>query len=143
MANAVYPHFKQSLLTELDANKSLDQTGANGTYLVLLDIASPGGHYTYSDTHQFYTSLSAIQGTELAISTPVVDTGGVFKGDTMVFVNVTGTTVGAFAIFRKNTGANTTWRLVLYEDTAIIGFPVLANGGNIVVDWNDAGIFQL
>ena len=46
-------------------------------------------------------------------------------------------------IYRKNAGANTTWRLVLYEDTSVTGLPVTPNGGNIVVTWNASGIFTL
>jgi hypothetical protein len=44
---------------------------------------------------------------------------------------------------RQNSGAASTWRLVLYEDSDIIGLPLLPNGGNIIVKWNDLGIFGL
>ena len=33
MANAFYQKFKQSLLTEADTNKSLNQSGTNGTFV--------------------------------------------------------------------------------------------------------------
>jgi hypothetical protein len=51
--------------------------------------------------------------------------------------------VEALVIYRKNTGANTTWRLMSYYDTAGGGLPVTPNGGNITVTWNVSGIFQL
>jgi hypothetical protein len=51
--------------------------------------------------------------------------------------------VGALVIYRKNSGANTTWALVLYEDTSVTGLPVTPNGGNIVITWNGSGIFTL
>lgn len=139
MANAVYPRFKQSLLTEADANKSLDQASTNAPFASL--VTTSGG-YTYSSAHQFYSSLTNVQGTDVAITTPSV-TNGLFDGDDVTFTAVSGTVIGAIVIYRKNTGANTTWRLVLYEDTSVTGLPVTPNGGNIVITWNASGIFQL
>lgn len=139
MANAVYPKFKQSLLTEADANKSLDQTGSNAPFACL--VTTSGG-YTYSATHQFYSSLTNVQGTDVAIAAPSV-LNGLFDGDDCTFTAVSGTVIGAIVIYRKNAGANTTWRLVLYEDTSVTGLPVTPNGGNIVITWNASGIFQL
>src|SRR4029077_11276574 len=139
MANAVYPLFKQSLLTEADANKSLNQTGTSAPFAALVTTSSG---YTYNATHQFYNSLTNIQGTDVAITTPTV-VNGLFDGDDCTFTSVSGTVVGAIVIYRKNAGANTTWRLVLYEDTSVTGLPVTPNGGNIVITWNASGIFQL
>jgi hypothetical protein len=68
---------------------------------------------------------------------------GLFDGDDCTFTAVSGTIIGAIVIYRKNAGANTTWRLVLYEDTSVTGLPVTPNGGNIVITWNASGIFQL
>lgn len=139
MANAVYPKYKQSLLTEADANKSLDQTTANvAPWAALVDT----GVYTYSASHQFYSSLSGVVGTDLQITTPTVS-NGLFDGDNLVFEDVTGNSVEAVVIYRKNAGANTTWRLVLYDDTSITGAPVTPNGGDINVNWNASGIMQL
>src|SRR5215471_10783948 len=139
MANAVYPLFKQSLLTEADTNKSLNQTGSNAPYASLITTSSG---YTYSASHQFYTSLTNIVGTPQPITTPTV-VNGTFDGDDVTFTAVSGTVVGAIVIYRQNAGANTTWRLVLYEDTSVTGLPVTPNGGNIVITWNASGIFTL
>ena len=46
-------------------------------------------------------------------------------------------------IYRKNSGANTTWRLALYLDTSQTGLPVTPNGGDITVTWNASGIFTI
>ena len=137
--NAVYPKYKQSLMTEADANKSLDQTGTSAPFACL--VTTSGG-YTYSTNHQFYSSLTNVQGTAVAITTPTV-LNGLFDGDDVTFTAVSGTVVGAIIIYRQNTGSNTTWRLVLYEDTSVTGLPVTPNGGNIVITWNASGIFQL
>jgi len=45
--------------------------------------------------------------------------------------------------YRKNAGANTTWRLVAYVDTGGTGLPVTPNGGNINLNWNASGIIGL
>ena len=77
MANAVYPRFKQSLLTEADTNKSLDQTSSNAPFAALITTSSG---YTYSASHQFYSSLTNVVGTDVAITTPTV-VNGLFDGD--------------------------------------------------------------
>ena len=139
MSNAVYPKYKQSLLTEADASKSLDQTTANiAPYASLVDT----GTYTYSASHQFYSSLSGVVGTDQQITTPTVS-NGLFDGDDVTFPAVTGNSVEAVVVYRKNAGANTTWRLVLYDDTSITGAPVTPNGGDIKITWNASGIMQL
>lgn len=139
MVNAVYPKYKQSLLTEADASKSLDQTTANvAPYAALVDT----GTYTYNSSHQFYSSLSGVQGTDQQITTPTVS-NGLFDGDDCTFPSVTGNSIEAIVVYRKNAGANTTWRLVLYDDTSITGAPVTPNGGDIKITWNASGIMQL
>lgn len=138
MANAVYPKYKQSLLNG-DSNSDLVQTGAStAPFVALVDT----GSYTYSSTHQFYSSLAGVVGTDQQLTTPTV-TNGTFDADDSTFTAVSGATVEALVIYRKNAGANTTWRLVLYEDTSVTGLPVTPNGGNIVITWNASGIFTI
>lgn len=139
MANAVYPLFKQSLITTADANKGLnvDDT-TDGPYCSLVDT----GTYSYSTAHQFYSSLSGIAGTDQRISTPTV-ANGLFDGDNLTYTAVAaGASIEALVIYRKNSGANTTWRLAVYLDTSITGLPVTPNGGNITVTFDNAGIVQ-
>ena len=69
--------------------------------------------------------------------------GTTFSADSVVYEDIVGTIIGAIAIHRHNAGINSTWRLVLYEDTGVIGLPLTANGGNIIVKWNLLGIFSL
>src|SRR5580765_1007854 len=138
MANAVYPLYKQSVIREADTNNGLDGTTTAAPYVSLVDT----GTYTYNATHQFYSSLTGIVGTDQPITTPTV-TNGTFDGDDVTFTAVSGASVEALVIYRHNTGANTTWRLVLYEDTSVTGLPVTPNGGNIVITWNASGIFTI
>ena len=138
MANAVYPKYKESVLKEADANNGLDGTTTAAPYVALVDT----GTYTYSSSHQFYSSLSGIVGTDQALTTPTV-TNGTFDADDSTFTAVSGASVEALVIYRHNSGANTTWRLVIYEDTSVTGLPVTPNGGNIVITWNASGIFTI
>jgi hypothetical protein len=145
----LYPKWKQAMLQEGAANKSLDQPDAtNGTYCALVTIT--GGGYIYSQAHQFYSDLGAnIQGTPQQITTPTVNmgtvagaTGPVFDGDNCTFISLSGPAIGACVLYRHNSGANTTWRLVYYFDETDSGLPVTPAGGNVFVTWNASGIFQ-
>lgn len=145
MANAIYPIYKTALLNA-STNVSLDlNTTTNGPYCTLVD----SGSYTYNAAHDFYNDVTVANGDVWPagrITTPT--TGGVsegtFDGDNVVFSSVTtATSIEALIIHRQNSGANTTWRLVIFEDTGITGLPVTPNGGDITVSWNASGIFTL
>lgn len=141
MANAIYPIYKTALGTAA-ANVSLDQNDAtNGPFVALIDT----GTYTYSAAHDFYNDLSGVVGTDQRITTPTFGSvsQGTFDGDNVTFTAVSGNSVEALVYYRKNSGANTTWRLVMYQDTSVTGLPVTPNGGDIVVTFNASGIFTL
>jgi hypothetical protein len=138
MPNAIYPLYKQSLLAG-DANADLDNnTATDGVYAALIDT----GVYTYSAAHQFYSSLTGIIGTPQRITAPTV-TSGVLDGSDVTYTAVTGNNAEAIVIYRQNSGANTTWRLVAFIDTGVTGLPVLPNGGDISITWNASGILAL
>src|SRR5690348_148586 len=114
MANAVYPKYKEALLLG-GTLVSMDQNDAtNGPCCALVDT----GTYTYSTAHDFYNDLSGIVGTDQRITTPTV-TNGLFDGDDIAYSSVTGNSVEALIIYRKNGGANTTWRLFAFIDTGV------------------------
>lgn len=137
MANAIYPKYKEALLNA-SANSAITGSGTTGLYVALVDT----GTYTYSASHEFYSSLSGVVGTDQEITTPTL-TGGVVDGGDVTFSAVSGNSVEALVIYRKNAGANTTWRLVAYIDTGQTGLPVTPNGGSITITWNASGIFAL
>jgi hypothetical protein len=138
VANAIYNLFKQSLLAG-DASSDLDNdTTTDGPFCSLVDT----GTYVFNQSHQFFSSLSGIVGTDQRIVTPTVALG-TFDGGDLTYTAVTGASIEALVIYRKNSGANTTWRLVLFEDTGVTGLPVTPNGGNITVTWNASGIFTI
>lgn len=139
MANALYPKWKEALITAA-ANAALNGSGTTGVYAVLVDT----GVYTYNAAHEFYSSLSGLGGTEQEIGATKSYTNGVFDGADITVPSVAGTvTYEAIVIFVKNGGANTTWRLVAFIDTGVTGLPVTSNGGNIIASWNASGIFAL
>lgn len=138
MANAIYPKWKEALLQN-SADSDLDGTGTTGVYVALVDT----GTYTYNSAHEFYSSLSGVVGTDQEIGATKSYTNGAFDGADVTFTSVSGATVEALVLYRKNAGANTTWRLIAYIDTGVTGLPVTPNGGNISITWNASGIFAL
>lgn len=137
MANALYPKWKEAIALGT-ANSALSGTGSTGLWVALIDT----GTYTYSAAHEFYSSLSGVVGTDQEITT-VTATGGLIDGDNVTFPAVAGATAEALVFYRKNAGANTTWRLVAFEDTGVTGLPVTPNSGDINITWNASGIIQL
>ena len=141
MANAIYPKWKTTIL-KAEANSELDSSeGATGVFAALVDT----GTYTYSAAHQFYSSLSGVVGTDQEILTKTIGSvsEGTFDGDNVTYTAVTGNSVEAIVLYRKNAGANTTWPLIAYIDTGVTGLPVTPNGGNISITWDAAGIFTI
>lgn len=133
MANAIYPKYKEALL---DGASNIDLN--DGTVKVALVDT---GTYTYNAAHDFFDDLSGVVGTPQTIANTTV-TNGLFDGDNCVFSAVTGNSVEALVIF-IDTGVAGTSRLVAYLDTGHTGLPVTPNGGDINVNWNASGIFQL
>jgi hypothetical protein len=138
MANALYPLWKQEILKGTANNLLNSAEGATGVYAALVDT----GTYTYSAAHQFYSSLTGVVGTDQEILTKTQVTG-TFDGTDLTYTAVTGASVEAIVLYRKNAGANTTWPLIGYIDTGVTGLPVTPNGGNITITWSASGIFAL
>jgi hypothetical protein len=133
LANAIYPLYKQAILTG-GANTNMSSTNVR---VALVDT----GTYTYSATHEFLTSLSGVVGTAQLIGTKTF-TNGVFDGDNVTYTAVTGNSVEALAIY-IDTGTAGTSRLVAFIDTGVTGLPVTPNGGDITITWSGSGIFAL
>jgi hypothetical protein len=139
MANAIYPLYKQAVL-EGASNASLNVDDAtDGPFVVLTDT----GDVSYSASHDFYNDVvAATVGTEQRLDNPTCTTG-TFDAADVTFTSVSGDQCEALTIYRHNSGANTTWRLVAYLDTSQTGLPVTPNGGNISIAWNASGIFTI
>jgi hypothetical protein len=93
-------------------------------------------------THQFVSDLTGIVVRSSAFSTKT-ETGGVFSAANITFSAVSGS-AAAYLIIYKDTGTDSTSRLIAIIDTAT-GLPVTPNGGDINVSWDTGAnkIFKL
>lgn len=133
MANAVYDKYKEVVLST-QTNTSL----STGTVKVALVDA---GTYTFSQSHQFLSSLSGVVGTAQTLGTKTF-TNGVFDAADVTFTAVSGASVEALVIY-VDTGVAGTSPLVAYLDTGFTGLPVTPSGGDITIAWNASGIFKI
>jgi hypothetical protein len=129
MASALYPLGKQGLL--------------NGTFNLASDTIKAAlvdtGTYTYSTAHQFFSSITGVQGTPVALANKTISLG-VFDADDTTFTAVTGLSVEAVVLY-KDTGSALTSPLLAYID----GISVQPAGGDIVIIWDSGSnrIFAL
>lgn len=133
MANAIYDKYKEVVLST-QTNTSL----STGTVKVALVDA---GTYTFSQSHQFLSSLSGVVGTAQTLGTKTF-TNGVFDAADVTFTAVSGASVEALVIY-VDTGVAGTSPLVAYLDTGFTGLPVTPSGGDITIAWNASGIFKI
>jgi hypothetical protein len=132
MANALYDLARQSFLSggiKWDADAI--------SVLLVSD-----GYAVNLATHHYLTCITAgariNNSIGLAITSPTI-LSGVADGADVTFTAVTGNTAGYIVIY-QSTGLSTTSQLIAYIDTAT-GLPVLPNGGDITVQWdNTAGL---
>ena len=138
MANQRYPKYAEALITGA-ADSDLDGSGTTGVYAALVDT----GVYTYSAAHQFYPDLGAsVVGAPVELATGKTYTSGLFDADNVTLTAVSGSSAEAIVLYRRNAGANTTWRLIAYIDTGVTGLPVTPGGGDIDINFNASGIIQ-
>jgi hypothetical protein len=133
MANAIYDKYKEIVMST-QTNTSLS-TGVVKVALV------DAGTYTFSQSHQFLSSLSGRVGTDQTIGSKTF-TNGVFDGADVTYTAVSGASVEALVIY-VDTGVAGTSPLVAYLDTGFTGLPVTPSGGDITIAWNASGIFKL
>ena len=136
MANAIYSKYKEACMKG-SANIDID----TGTVKVALVDT---GTYTFSDAHEFLSSLTGVVGTAQTIGNTTVGVvaAAVFDGDNVTYTAVSGASAEAIVIY-IDTGVAGTSRLVAYLDTGVTGLPVTPNSGDISVTWNASGIFKL
>lgn len=134
MPNAIYPKWKEAVM-QGSANSSL----AGNVKAVLVDLAD----YTYSAAHEFLSDI-AVAGRVATSANLTAKTyaSGLFDADNAVFSAVTGDVSEAVVIY-VDSGAAATSRLVAFFDTGVTGLPVTPNGGDINLNFNASGIFQL
>lgn len=136
MANAIYPNFKEFLLTAA-TNVDIENGDVRA---ILVD----GADYTYSAAHDFLDDV--IAGARVAVSgalTANTVADGVFDTANFTWTAVTGDISEIVIIYIHDGGADNARRLVAYYDTGITGIPVTPNGGDINVTVHASGWFTL
>lgn len=133
MASKIYPLYKKAAAS---GGSNCDLL-AGTVKVALVDT----GTYTYSDSHEFRSSLSGVIGTPVALASKTLSNLAVFDAADSVLVAVSGTTGEALVLY-VDTGNAATDRLVAYIDSAT-GLPITPNGADENIVWDAAGIFQL
>jgi hypothetical protein len=113
---------------------------------VLVHNSAGGTSYTVNlATDQFLSDVpsAARVATSGALASKTV-TAGVFDAADVTLTAVTGVQVDAIVLY-KDTGTAGTSRLIAYIDTAASGLPVVPNGGDITLQWDNGAnrIFKL
>lgn len=132
MASGLYAKGREGFL-----DGSIDWD-TNTIKVVLVDTAD----YTVNlSTHDNLDDVAA--GARVATGTLASKTvtNGTADAADVTFSAVTGDPSEALVIY-KDTGVESTSRLIAYIDTAT-GLPVTPNGGDITVQWSGSGIFTL
>lgn len=137
MPNQLYPGGREGFLAgDIDWDTDVIK-------VALIDVAG----YVFSAAHRFFSEVPAASRTAISPTlsgrTAALPVGGVADADDVIFVAVTGPESEALIIY-QDTGVDTTSRLIAYIDTAT-GLPVLPNGGDITVAWDNGAnrIFML
>lgn len=136
MANAIYPKFKQSLMT---ANTGV---AINAT----MSVAICNSSYTYAVGHNALDDITVGLVANNDLTTPTVYANGTFEDSgaaSITFASVpAGTAIESLVIYKWNTDA-TDSHTVAYLDSNVTNLPVTPNGGDITITWDTSGIFTL
>lgn len=147
MANALYPKFKEALLNQAAGTAAINLSSDTNIKVALVNIASGTNAYTYSSSHQYFSSVTAaVVGTSQTLTSKTVNSpvSGVFDAADVTFTSVTSTNVvGALVIF-KDTGTASNSPLIAFLDSGS-GLSITPNGGDITVAWDNGAnrIFAL
>ncbi|WP_421991655.1 hypothetical protein [Roseococcus sp.] len=139
MANAIYPKFKEALLSPgIDlVNGYLGSGSGAAPSAVVLKAVLVTSAYTYNAAHQFASSLAGQVGTPQALASKTV-AGGVLNAASIVFPTVaTGSTAVGIALY-LDTGTPSTSRLVAFIDTLTgsTAMSIVTNGGDVTINWD-------
>lgn len=146
MANALYPKFKEALLNQSAGTAAINLSSDTNIKVALVNIASGTNAYTYSSSHQYFSSVTAaVVGTSQTLTSKTVNSpvSGVFDAADVTFPTISGSAVGALVIY-KDTGTAASSPLIAFLDTGS-GLSITPNGGDITVAWDNGAnrIFAL
>jgi hypothetical protein len=147
MANALYPKFKEALLNQAAGTAAINLSSDTNIKVALVNISGSTNAYTYSSSHQYFSSVStnstAVVGTSGALGSKTV-TNGVFDADDVTVTGVSGTNVIGALVIYKDTGTAASSPLIAFLDSGT-GLSITPNGGSVTVSWDSGAnrIFAL
>jgi hypothetical protein len=147
MANALYPKFKEALLNQAAGTAAINLSSDTSIKVALVNISGSTNAYTYSSSHQYFSSVStnsaAVVGTSGALGNKTV-TNGVFDADDVTVTGVSGTNVIGALVIYKDTNTAASSPLIAFLDSGT-GLSITPNGGSVTVSWDSGAnrIFAL
>lgn len=135
MASALYPLFKQKLLS---GDNAIDFDADT----IKIRLVNTGTDYTYSTLHDFIDDVAAYSGTTDQTLGSKTLTNGVFDAADAVFSSVAidgAKNVDAIVVY-KDTGTPATSPVIAYLEFSAAKTP---NGGDIDIAFNASGLFAL
>jgi len=143
MANALYENYRNLLIGDDSAAHTLTDWDTDAVWAALID----DGVYTVNlTTDQDYDDLSGIvtNGESVLGSVTAGDVGvGVVDAANTTFTSVTGNESENVVLWEVIGGSTAVDPLLVFFDTFASGMPVTPNGGDITIQWNGSGIFQI
>jgi len=147
MANALYPKFKEALLNQAAGTAAINLSSDTNIKVALVNISGSTNAYTYSSSHQYFSSVStnsaAVVGDSATLGSKTV-TNGVFDAGDVTFTGVSGTNVIGALVVYKDTGTAASSPLIAFLDSGT-GLSITPNGGSVTVSWDSGAnrIFAL
>lgn len=129
MANLVYP----------SAGVSILGAGINFVSDTIAAVIVDAADYTYSSAHDFYDDVAAGARVATGNLASKTTTGGTFDAADLVLSSVTGDPTEEIILYEAD-GADSAKQLIIRWDTSV---SVTPNGGNITIQWNASGIYDL
>jgi hypothetical protein len=148
MANALYPKFKEALLNQAAGTAAINLSSDTNIKVALVNITGSTNAYTYSSSHQYFSSVStnsaAVVGTSATGLANKTVTNGVFDADDVTFTGVSGTNVIGALVIYKDTNTAASSPLIAFLDSGT-GLSITPNGGSVTVSWDSGAnrIFAL
>lgn len=136
--SVIYPNAKKRFVTKL---LGWANDGDGTLYAQLLDAT-----YTYSDAHEFLTSIPAGSkvGTAVALNalTAIVDVDGYLAvdADDVAYPALAGDIVTQILIY-KWSGSDATSPLIVLRDD-VVGLPLTPSGADATIVWDALGVFR-
>jgi hypothetical protein len=134
MANAIYPNFRNKLLSPGIDLASVTIKAA------LVTVTSGTTNYTYSSAHANFSDVAsgAILAAGIALTSKAVASQALTAASVVwPTVAVSGSKKGDAIILYVDTGTSTTSTLIGYIDTAT-GLPATPTGQDITLNWSSA-----